>query len=67
MEMNCTLFDELTSSYKADRQRWVTDTSRISNMVCELHQTLFDVIVFVSDGVISVIVPDIHVHSINNY
>lgn len=21
MEMNCTLFDELTSSYKADRQR----------------------------------------------
>lgn len=26
MEMNCTLFDELTSSYKADRQRWVTHT-----------------------------------------
>lgn len=24
MEMNCTLFDELTSSYKADRQRWGT-------------------------------------------
>lgn len=24
MEMNCTLFDELTSSYKSDRQRWVT-------------------------------------------
>uniref|UniRef100_A0A8C5HML5 Serine/threonine protein phosphatase 2A regulatory subunit n=1 Tax=Gouania willdenowi TaxID=441366 RepID=A0A8C5HML5_GOUWI len=23
MEMNCTLFDELTSSYKADRQRYV--------------------------------------------
>uniref|UniRef100_A0A673BII5 Serine/threonine protein phosphatase 2A regulatory subunit n=1 Tax=Sphaeramia orbicularis TaxID=375764 RepID=A0A673BII5_9TELE len=23
MEINCTLFDELTSSYKADRQRWV--------------------------------------------
>uniref|UniRef100_A0A665WHE3 Serine/threonine protein phosphatase 2A regulatory subunit n=1 Tax=Echeneis naucrates TaxID=173247 RepID=A0A665WHE3_ECHNA len=25
MEMNCTLFDELTSSYKADRQRLVTE------------------------------------------
>ena len=24
MEINCTLFDELTSSYKADRQRWGT-------------------------------------------
>uniref|UniRef100_A0A669CTQ5 Protein phosphatase 2 regulatory subunit B'alpha n=1 Tax=Oreochromis niloticus TaxID=8128 RepID=A0A669CTQ5_ORENI len=27
MEMNCTLFDELTSSYKADRQRITADTA----------------------------------------
>uniref|UniRef100_A0A8C7ZB14 Serine/threonine protein phosphatase 2A regulatory subunit n=1 Tax=Oryzias sinensis TaxID=183150 RepID=A0A8C7ZB14_9TELE len=34
MEMNCTLFDELTSSYKAERQRFVTKTFFVYNSLC---------------------------------